>query len=114
MKLRSGAAPRTAVRTSSVVREIKIRTVGEYPLGNLSNLLGRFALTENYFRKAEPQVAMMIDSREGDVFVGQARHLVGRFVDIDAPGSHLLEQLLDSLPVRSSDCSMGVLARLTR
>jgi len=75
----------------SCSRDQKIRTVGEYSLGNLSNLFGRFALTENDFRKPEPQVAVMIDSREGDVFVGQARHLVRRFVDVDAPGSHLLE-----------------------
>ena len=51
---------------------------------------------------------MVIDSREGNVFIREARHLVGRFVDIDAPGSHLLEQLFDSLPVHSRDCSTGV------
>src|SRR5713101_2350474 len=88
-------------------RDKQVRAVGEYPLGNLRDLFSGFALSENDFREPEPEVAMMVDSREGDVFVRQACHLVGGLIDVHPTGSHLLQQLLDSLSVHQADCNIS-------
>ena len=83
-----------------MVREIRqVRTVGEYPFGDLCDLFRSLALSKNHFGESEPEVAMVIDARERYVFVRQAGHPVSCFFDIDASGSYLLEQLFDSLPV---------------
>ena len=85
-------------------RDQKIRTVGEYPFCNLGDLFCGLALTENDFRKSEPQIAMVIDSRECDVFIWQTGHLVDSLIDVYASRSNLLEQRLYPLFVHSRDC----------
>src|SRR5437660_4018054 len=87
-------------------RHEQIRAAGEYALSNQTDLFGGLALSENDFRKVKPEIAMMIDPRECEVFVRKVGHLLDGFVNLDAPGSHLLEQLLDAFFVHRADCSI--------
>ena len=80
-------------------RDEKVRTVGENTFGNLNDLLGGLALSEDNFRESKSQITMMIDARKRKIFIGQARHFVERFIDVDTARLDLLEQLPYSVPI---------------
>src|SRR6185503_8813128 len=72
-------------------RDKQIRAVGKYAKGNLSDLFSGLALPENDFREPKPQVAMVVNTREGDVFVGKTRHLCRGVVDVYTAVAYLFE-----------------------
>ena len=78
-------------------RNEQIRAAGEYALSNQTDLFSGLALSENDFRKTKSEIAMMIDPREREVFVWKVGHFLDGFINLDATGSHLLEQLPDAL-----------------
>src|SRR5215813_13144513 len=86
-------------------RDQQVRAFSQYSFGDLSDLLGRLALAKNHLGEPQAQFAMMIDSRNFDVFERQASEPARCFINIDTPGSHFFKQLLEPVSIHLDDCS---------
>ena len=67
--------------------------------GDARHLIGRFALTENHFRHAMPDGAMVIDFRESQVFKGQVAQRFERGRNARFAAMHLFEKFFNLLNI---------------